>query len=147
MNYVKDTWCRGGPNPNRSVMNPPPGPPRSLLTRAIILVAVFLLPPSSPSVISHHPSKSSSYLWRINSSPPCYMFGTIHVPYTRVWDSVPENAKNAFVAARQVCNHSFLSICRPFGQYSLPFDSYVCLICSSSLIMIFLITRPTLSST
>merc|ERR1719264_2400495 len=29
------------------------------------------------------------------------MFGTIHVPYTRVWDSVPENAKSAFVAARQ----------------------------------------------
>ncbi|XP_072029752.1 metalloprotease TIKI1-like [Amphiura filiformis] len=30
------------------------------------------------------------------SLPPAYFFGTIHVPYTRVWDYIPDNAKQAF---------------------------------------------------
>lgn len=38
----------------------------------------------------------SSFLWKIQSKPPSYFFGTIHVPYTRVWDAVPRNAKQAF---------------------------------------------------
>ena len=40
--------------------------------------------------------EKKSFFWRINSVPPTYMFGTIHVPYTRVWDTVPANAKMAF---------------------------------------------------
>ena len=44
----------------------------------------------------------SSYLWRIDSLPPSYLFGTIHVPYTLVWDSVSEDAKRAFNSANQV---------------------------------------------
>ena len=43
----------------------------------------------------------SSYLWKINSTPPSYLFGTIHVPYTLVWDSVSEGVKTAFNSARQ----------------------------------------------
>lgn len=27
---------------------------------------------------------------------PSYFFGTIHVPYTQVWDYIPQNAKDAF---------------------------------------------------
>ena len=44
----------------------------------------------------------SSYLWRVNSSPPSYLFGTVHVPYTLVWDSVSKDAKTAFNSANQV---------------------------------------------
>uniref|UniRef100_A0A8C4X7L0 Metalloprotease TIKI n=1 Tax=Erpetoichthys calabaricus TaxID=27687 RepID=A0A8C4X7L0_ERPCA len=41
-------------------------------------------------------SKLNSFLWTIKRSPPSYLFGTIHVPYTRVWDFIPENSKQAF---------------------------------------------------
>ena len=34
--------------------------------------------------------------------PPSYFFGTIHVPYTRVWDAVSANTKKAFKAADKV---------------------------------------------
>ena len=34
--------------------------------------------------------------------PPSYFFGTIHVPYTRVWDAVSTNTKKAFHAADKV---------------------------------------------
>ncbi|XP_023228655.1 metalloprotease TIKI1-like [Centruroides sculpturatus] len=37
-----------------------------------------------------------SFLWKINKNPPSYFFGTVHVPYTKVWDYIPENAKEAF---------------------------------------------------
>jgi uncharacterized protein YbaP (TraB family) len=37
-----------------------------------------------------------TFLWRIATSPPSYFFGTIHVPYTRVWGAVADNAKKAF---------------------------------------------------
>ena len=43
-----------------------------------------------------------AYLWRINSTPPSYLFGTIHVPHTLVWDSVSEDAKTAFNSSRQI---------------------------------------------
>lgn len=38
----------------------------------------------------------NSFLWTIKRDPPSYFFGTIHVPYTRVWDFVPDNSKEAF---------------------------------------------------
>ena len=51
----------------------------------------------------------SSKTWAIigtivNSAfqPPSYFFGTIHVPYTRVWDAVSTNTKKAFHAADKV---------------------------------------------
>ena len=40
-------------------------------------------------------SKGESYLWRINGTPPSYLFGTVHVPYDIIWPYVPENAKEA----------------------------------------------------
>ncbi|KAG8237653.1 hypothetical protein J437_LFUL017648 [Ladona fulva] len=40
--------------------------------------------------------KPLSFLWGVRRHPPSYFFGTIHVPYTRVWDFIPENAKQAF---------------------------------------------------
>ncbi|XP_066460596.1 metalloprotease TIKI1 isoform X2 [Eleutherodactylus coqui] len=41
-------------------------------------------------------SHLNSFLWTIKRDPPSYFFGTIHVPYTRVWDFIPENSKQAF---------------------------------------------------
>ena len=41
-------------------------------------------------------SELNSFLWTIKRDPPSYFFGTIHVPYTRVWDFVPENSQKAF---------------------------------------------------
>lgn len=38
----------------------------------------------------------NSFLWTIKRDPPSYFYGTIHVPYTRVWDFIPENSKQAF---------------------------------------------------
>ncbi|XP_018113885.1 metalloprotease TIKI2 [Xenopus laevis] len=38
----------------------------------------------------------NSFLWTIRRHPPAYLFGTIHVPYTRVWDFIPQNSKKAF---------------------------------------------------
>lgn len=41
----------------------------------------------------------NSFLWTIKQAPPyppSYLFGTIHVPYTRVWDYIPDNSKQAF---------------------------------------------------
>lgn len=39
-------------------------------------------------------------MWKIrernSSSKASYLFGTIHVPYTRVWDSIPDMTKTAF---------------------------------------------------
>ncbi|CAC5426092.1 Metalloprotease TIKI2,Metalloprotease TIKI1,Metalloprotease TIKI homolog [Mytilus coruscus] len=46
---------------------------------------------------THDQSKSyNSFLWKVKRDPPAYFFGTIHVPYTRVWDYIPENTKMAF---------------------------------------------------
>jgi uncharacterized protein YbaP (TraB family) len=38
----------------------------------------------------------------IKRSPPSYFFGTIHVPYTRVWDSIPDRVKLAFQTSDSV---------------------------------------------
>ncbi|XP_068447478.1 metalloprotease TIKI2 isoform X2 [Clinocottus analis] len=47
----------------------------------------------------------NSFLWRVNRAPPhppSYLFGTIHVPYTRVWDFIPDRSKQAFHNSRNV---------------------------------------------
>lgn len=58
-----------------------------------------------------------SFLWRVKRDPPSYFFGTIHVPYTRVWDNIPENTKVAF---RQTENVYFeLDLTDPYTMTSL----------------------------
>jgi len=51
---------------------------------------------------SGSPDDNSSFLWRIDTVPPSYFFGTIHVPYTRVWDSVSTSTKAAFESSSKV---------------------------------------------
>ena len=35
-------------------------------------------------------------LWKIEKNPPSYLFGTIHVPYTEVWDEIKDDVVTAF---------------------------------------------------
>lgn len=44
----------------------------------------------------------NSFLWLVRRNPPAYFFGTIHVPYTRVWDYIPSNSKDAFKTSQYV---------------------------------------------
>ncbi|KAM7388313.1 hypothetical protein PAMP_024499 [Pampus punctatissimus] len=47
----------------------------------------------------------NSFLWTVKRAPPhppSYLFGTIHVPYTRVWDFIPNSSKQAFHNSRNV---------------------------------------------
>ena len=45
----------------------------------------------------------NSYLWRIHTSPPIFLFGTMHVPYTQLWQHIPENVKTAFSSSEELC--------------------------------------------
>ncbi|XP_008334542.1 metalloprotease TIKI2 [Cynoglossus semilaevis] len=50
-------------------------------------------------------SDMNSFLWMVKRPaphPPSYLFGTIHVPYTRVWDFIPNSTKEAFHNSRNV---------------------------------------------
>ena len=44
-------------------------------------------------------SREMTNLWRIGTEPPSFFFGTVHVPFNRVWDVISEDAKSAFQAA------------------------------------------------
>ena len=35
--------------------------------------------------------------------PPVYLFGSMHIPYDKLWDDIPENAKTAFSSSQDVC--------------------------------------------
>lgn len=48
-------------------------------------------------------SLQNSYLWKIDVDPPVYLFGTMHVPYTTLWDYIPENVKTAFSSSEELC--------------------------------------------
>ncbi|XP_056132733.1 metalloprotease TIKI2-like [Lampris incognitus] len=50
-------------------------------------------------------SDMNSFLWMVKRRPPLppsYLFGTIHVPYTRVWDFIPQSSKQAFHSSPNV---------------------------------------------
>lgn len=81
------------------------GPPAFPATRGL-LVLVALAPDPLPLTVLCFPSPQqgelNSFLWTIRRDPPAYLFGTIHVPYTRVWDFIPDNSKAAFHASSSV---------------------------------------------
>ena len=70
-----------------------------MLDKTFFVLAIFMA--ISIGVRGKPIKERSSYLWRIDSSPPSYLFGTVHVPYTLVWDSVPDHAITAFDSANQ----------------------------------------------
>ena len=47
-------------------------------------------------------NKDLTFLWRIRRKKASYMFGTIHVPYTRVWASIPNKVKRALQSSDRV---------------------------------------------
>lgn len=51
---------------------------------------------------SQEPGDLNSFLWVMKRSPPVYFFGTIHVPYTKVWDYIPFNSKQAFYESKNI---------------------------------------------
>uniref|UniRef100_A0A673UIC7 Metalloprotease TIKI n=1 Tax=Suricata suricatta TaxID=37032 RepID=A0A673UIC7_SURSU len=53
-------------------------------------------PASANCELKPQQNELNSFLWTIKRDPPSYFFGTIHVPYTRVWDFIPDNSKEAF---------------------------------------------------
>lgn len=58
-----------------------------------------------------------SFLWKVKRDPPAYFYGTIHVPYTRVWDYIPENVKVAFKQSENV--YFELDLTDPYTMTSL----------------------------
>ena len=77
-----------------------------LLLAAFLSMVVKIL---TGPVISQQPAslcppeqRSLTNLWRVNTSPPSYLFGTIHVPYNLVWDEIANNSKTAFLMADKV---------------------------------------------
>uniref|UniRef100_A0A8C5V7U5 Metalloprotease TIKI n=1 Tax=Microcebus murinus TaxID=30608 RepID=A0A8C5V7U5_MICMU len=80
-------------------------------------------------------SESNSFLWTIKRDPPSYFFGTIHVPYTQVWDFIPDSSREAFQQSSAVyleldptdpCAVPALTGCQIL-QDVLPSDIYCCL--------------------
>ncbi|XP_028829620.1 metalloprotease TIKI1 [Denticeps clupeoides] len=77
-----------------------------LATRGVCIHAAFCillvranqwsLGDSANCELNRKQSELNSFLWTIKRDPPSYFYGTIHVPYTRVWDFIPENSKKAF---------------------------------------------------
>ena len=79
-----------------------------LLPLAVLLsslVNILAQPVSSETDPTSHCStedRKLTNLWRVNTSPPSYLFGTIHVPYSLVWDGISNNSKTAFFLADKV---------------------------------------------
>ncbi|CAF1071898.1 unnamed protein product [Adineta steineri] len=42
---------------------------------------------------------SSTLLWRIETTPPSYIFGTIHIPYNLVWPHISNKTREAFFSS------------------------------------------------
>ena len=64
-------------------------------------------------------TKELTNLWKVSSDTgtPSYFFGTLHLPYTRLWQGISEQAKSAFQSADQlylekVGGHTEMADCR-----------------------------------
>ena len=44
----------------------------------------------------------NSFLWKVDSTPPVYLFGTVHLPYDTLWDAIPDNVKTAFSSSGDI---------------------------------------------
>ena len=66
------------------------------------LLPLLLISPVFSSESCDLETKELTNLWRITGSPPSYFFGTLHLPYTRLWQGISETAKSAFQSADQL---------------------------------------------
>ena len=71
-----------------------------LLNFIILLASIF--PGESVGEECDPKDLELTNLWLINSEPPSYLFGTIHMPYMLVWDGVSENAKKAIKSSKKI---------------------------------------------
>ncbi|ELK07670.1 UPF0632 protein B [Pteropus alecto] len=76
-------------------------PWRWLLLPTLCLPLTGAVPPrSAPACVDcelkPQQNELNSFLWTIKRDPLSYFFGTIHVPYTWVWDFIPNDSKEAF---------------------------------------------------
>ncbi|XP_064385955.1 metalloprotease TIKI homolog [Halichondria panicea] len=69
----------------------------------VLYIIPFLLSLLTLISSSDDCSEQNSYLWKVDTQPPLYLFGTMHVPYTKLWDFIPENVKTAFSSCDEVC--------------------------------------------
>ncbi|XP_068609195.1 metalloprotease TIKI1 [Brachionichthys hirsutus] len=67
-----------------------------ILTLTLVRADQWRLKDSAVCELNRKQTDLNSFLWTIKRDPPSYFYGTIHVPYTRVWDFIPENSKQAF---------------------------------------------------
>lgn len=44
----------------------------------------------------------STLLWRIEISPPAYIFGSIHIPYNLVWPYVSNKTRQTFLSSTHI---------------------------------------------
>lgn len=61
------------------------------------------------ALIPCSPLTQNSYLWKVQVQPPVYFFGTLHVPYSTIWNDIPQNVKTAFSGSDSVCLELLLS--------------------------------------
>ncbi|XP_041879430.1 metalloprotease TIKI1-like isoform X3 [Corvus kubaryi] len=73
-----------------------------LLQGSLLLLATARHGRAAACPLRRKQNELNSFLWTIKRDPPSYFFGTIHVPYTRVWDFIPENSKKAFQQSHSV---------------------------------------------
>jgi hypothetical protein len=65
--------------------------------------------------------EQQSFLWTVRrdaNHPASFLFGTIHVPYSRVWEFIPDNVKIAFQRAHRVYFELDLSDSRTVSELS-----------------------------
>ncbi|XP_010221379.1 PREDICTED: metalloprotease TIKI2-like, partial [Tinamus guttatus] len=107
---LKTTRAASAPSPQEPAQGT--GPSSSGFTPGVWLPPAPALHQSGPCtlcpsdtaqpLLSPQQGELNSFLWTIRRNPPAYLFGTIHVPYTRVWDFIPDNSKAAFHASSSV---------------------------------------------
>lgn len=41
-------------------------------------------------------------MWKIETTPPVYLFGTMHVPYKKIWSGIPDNVKSVLSLSKHL---------------------------------------------
>ena len=76
-----------------------------------------------------HLSGQNSYLWKVEVDPPVYIFGTLHLPYSILWDTLPGNVKTAFSSSADICLELKLSDSNTIDDFNecqlLPYERTV----------------------
>ena len=72
----------------------------NMLTFIFPLFTLFLLCPRETESCDLS-DKVTTNLWKVTTDPPSYFFGTVHVPFLKVWNGISGAAKEAFLSSEQ----------------------------------------------